>query len=128
MKYTRLHSNVNTPAPAGDAPLVSICAVCYNHAPYLKEALDHFLSQKCSFRFEILIHDDESTDGSQDIIRAYQARYPDIIKPILQAENFRRDFQTFDVIGHLAQSDVGAVLVAPDGMEYPMKAQGWNND
>ena len=48
--------------------------------------------------------------------------------PILQAENFRRDFQTFDVIGHLAQSDVGAVLVAPDGMEYPMKAQGWNND
>ena len=36
--------------------------------------------------------------------------------------------QTFDVIGHLAQSDVGAVLVAPDGMEYPMKAQGWNND
>ena len=48
--------------------------------------------------------------------------------PILQAETFRRDFQTFDVIGHLAQSNVGAVLVAPDGMEYPMKAQGWNND
>ena len=91
MKYTRLpgytNASANSSIPADDAPLVSICAVCYNHAPYLKEALDHFLSQKCSFRFEILIHDDASTDGSQDIIRAYQARYPDIIKPILQTEN-----------------------------------------
>lgn len=45
--------------------------------------------------------------------------------PILSAEKFRRDFQTFDVIGHLAQKDVGAVLVTPDGLEHPIKAQGW---
>lgn len=67
-------------------PLVSICAVCYNHGPYLKEALDHFLSQK-GVSFEILIHDDASKDDSQAIIRAYQKKYPDIIKPILQTEN-----------------------------------------
>ena len=45
--------------------------------------------------------------------------------PILHAEKFRRDFQTFDVIGHLAQPEVGSVLVTPDGAELPLRAQGW---
>ena len=48
--------------------------------------------------------------------------------PILSAEKFRREFQTFDIIGHLAQPEVGAVLVTPDGVELPVKAQGWKND
>lgn len=45
--------------------------------------------------------------------------------PILKAESFRRDFQTFDIIGHLAMPDAGTVLVTPDGAELPLKAQGW---
>ena len=45
--------------------------------------------------------------------------------PILHLEKFRRDFQTFDIIGHLAQRDVGTVLVTPEGVEFPVKAQGW---
>ena len=45
--------------------------------------------------------------------------------PILHLEKFRRDFQTFDIIGHLAQPEVGAVLVTPEGVEFPVKAQGW---
>lgn len=45
--------------------------------------------------------------------------------PILQLEKFRTEFQTFDIIGHLAQPEVGAVLVSPDGLEHPMSAQGW---
>ena len=48
--------------------------------------------------------------------------------PILSAEKFRREFQTFDIIGHLAQTDVGAVLVTPDGVELPVKAQGWKEE
>ena len=48
--------------------------------------------------------------------------------PILLAEKFRREFQTFDVIGHLAQSEVGAVLVTPDGVELPLRAQGWKEE
>ena len=46
--------------------------------------------------------------------------------PPAQYEQFRHDFQTFDIIGHLAQSDVGAVLVTPDGLEHPVSAPGWN--
>lgn len=45
--------------------------------------------------------------------------------PILQMEKFRKEFQTFDIIGHLAQSEVGAVLVTPDGLEHNISAQGW---
>ena len=47
--------------------------------------------------------------------------------PILALDRFRHDFQTFDIIGHLAQSEVGAALVTPDGVELPMSAQGWND-
>ena len=45
--------------------------------------------------------------------------------PILQQEKFRREFQTFSIIGHLAQPEVGEVLVTPDGLEFPVKAQGY---
>ena len=45
--------------------------------------------------------------------------------PIGKHDKFRHDFQTFDIIGHLAKSEVGATLVTPDGVELPLKAQGW---
>ena len=48
--------------------------------------------------------------------------------PIGKHDKFRHDFQTFDVIGHLAKPEVGAVVVTPDGVELPMKAQGWSNE
>ena len=47
------------------------------------------------------------------------------VVPLAQFEQFRKDFQTFDIIGHLAQPEVGAVLVTPEGVELPIKAQGW---
>lgn len=68
-------------------PLVSICAVCYQHARYLENCLEHFLAQETDFPVEILVHDDASTDGSQDILRRYAARYPGLIFPLLQTEN-----------------------------------------
>ncbi len=48
--------------------------------------------------------------------------------PILELEKFRRDFQTFEIIGHLAQTDVGAVLVTPEGVELPLRSQGWREE
>ncbi|MCR5519513.1 MAG: thiamine-phosphate kinase [Bacteroidales bacterium] len=48
------------------------------------------------------------------------------VVPILQMEKFRRDFQTFDIIGHLALPEVGTVLVTPEGVELPLRSQGWN--
>ena len=48
--------------------------------------------------------------------------------PIGKHDKFRHDFQTFDIIGHMAKPEVGAALVTPDGIELPLKAQGWNNE
>jgi len=73
--------------PASAVPLVSICCITYNHAPYIRESLDGFLMQETDFPIEILIHDDASIDGTADIVRDYAARFPALIKPICQTEN-----------------------------------------
>ena len=65
-------------------PLVSISCTAYNHAQFIRQCLDGFVMQKATFHFEVLIHDDASTDGTQDIIREYEVKYPEIIKPIYQ--------------------------------------------
>ena len=67
--------------------MVSIHCLAYNHERYIAEAIEGFLMQKTSFAFEVLIHDDASTDHTADIIRKYEKEYPDIIKPIYQKEN-----------------------------------------
>ena len=70
-----------------DEIMVSISCTVYNHEKYLRQCLDGFIMQKTNFKFEVLVHDDASTDGSADIIREYEKKYPDIIKPIYQKEN-----------------------------------------
>ena len=67
--------------------LVSIHCLVYNHEPYLRQCLDGFVMQQTDFRFEAVVHDDASTDGSVGIIREYAEKYPDIIKPIFETEN-----------------------------------------
>lgn len=68
-------------------PMVSIICTAYNHEKYIRQCLDGFIMQKTDFTFEVLIHDDASTDGTADIIREYESLYPNIIKPIYQKEN-----------------------------------------
>lgn len=70
-----------------DRPLVSICSITYNHAPYIRQCLDGFLMQKTNFKYEIIIHDDASTDGTAEIIKEYAEKYPNLIIPIYQTEN-----------------------------------------
>lgn len=70
-----------------DPPLVSICCITYNHKPYIRDAIEGFLMQETDFPFEIIIHDDASTDGNQGIIQEYVHEYPGIVKPVFQAKN-----------------------------------------
>ena len=67
--------------------MVSIRCLVYNHEPFLRQCLDGFVMQQTNFRFEAIVHDDASTDGSAAIIREYAAKFPDIIKPIYETEN-----------------------------------------
>ena len=70
-----------------ETPLVSICSLTYNHAPFIRQCLDGFLMQQCNFPIEIIINDDCSTDGTTEIIREYAEKYPDEIFPIFHEEN-----------------------------------------
>lgn len=70
-----------------EEPLVSICCITYNHEPYIRDAIEGFLLQETDFPLEILIHDDASTDKTAEIIREYEQKHPDIIRPIYQTEN-----------------------------------------
>ena len=66
---------------------VSIHCLTYNHEKYVRKTLEGFVSQETTFQFEVLIHDDASTDSTKEIISEFALKYPDIIKPIIQKEN-----------------------------------------
>lgn len=74
---------------ADENPLVTVAAICYNHADNLARALDSVLCQKTNFPFQVVVFDDASTDGSQDIIRRYAAADSRIV-PVLHKENLYR--------------------------------------
>lgn len=67
--------------------LLSINTMTYNHEKYIAQCIEGILMQKTNFAFELLIHDDASTDDTTNIIREYEKKYPNIIKPIYQTEN-----------------------------------------
>jgi glycosyltransferase involved in cell wall biosynthesis len=65
-------------------PLVSVCVVTYNHAPYIEECLDSILNQQTDFPFEIIIGEDNSTDGTREICKRYAENHPDKIRLFLR--------------------------------------------
>lgn len=67
--------------------LVSCICIAYNHSRYIEDCICGMLMQKTNFRFEIIIHDDASTDNTPQIIDNYASKYPRIIKKIIQTEN-----------------------------------------
>ncbi|MFR5732241.1 MAG: glycosyltransferase family 2 protein [Clostridium sp.] len=71
----------------GSGIMVSVCCITYNQASYIRDALEGFVNQQTDFAYEVLIHDDASSDGTAEIIREYAEQYPDLIFSILQTEN-----------------------------------------
>lgn len=68
-------------------PLVTIQCTVYNQERYVNDCIDGFLMQETDFPFEIVIHDDASTDGTVEILKEYQQNYPKIINVIYEHEN-----------------------------------------
>lgn len=67
--------------------MVSIICITYNHEKYLTKTFESMLAQKTNFEYEIIVHDDASTDLSQKIIKEYKEKYPKIFVTILQKDN-----------------------------------------
>jgi len=73
--------------PEGTVPVVSVFCITYNHEKFIRDAIEGFLMQETTFPVEIFIHDDASTDGTPDIVREYQAKYPHLFRTVLQTKN-----------------------------------------
>lgn len=70
-----------------DRIVVSVWCIAYNHEKYIERAIKSFVDQKTDFEYEIIIHDDASTDNTAKIIKKYQEKYPNLIKMVVQKEN-----------------------------------------
>ncbi|MEO3416621.1 glycosyltransferase [Roseovarius sp. CAU 1744] len=66
---------------------VQVVVTTFNHAKYLAQTFDSILAQETRHKFQILVHDDASTDGTRDIIQDYASRHPEVFNCILQEEN-----------------------------------------
>lgn len=107
-------------------PLVSICCITYNHAQFIRKCLDGFLMQKTDFPIEILIHDDCSTDGTTEIIREYEAKYPDLIFPLYEEENQYQQGKAAEIDFYNYRRARGKYIAYCEGDDYwtdPLKLQ-----
>lgn len=98
----------------GEDIAVSVIVITYNHSQYIKQCLDSILMQKTGFRFEVLVGDDASSDGTQDILRDYAQRYPGIFQMILREENLGPTKNAYD----LFQRARGRYLAHCEGDDY----------
>lgn len=67
--------------------MVTVFCLVYNHEKYVDRMLQSVLSQHTNFKYEVLVHEDASTDGTREILQKYVEQYPEIIVPIYQSEN-----------------------------------------
>ncbi|MFH1196288.1 MAG: glycoside hydrolase family 99-like domain-containing protein [bacterium] len=106
-------------------PLVSIISLAYNHEEYLEQALNSIIMQETNFDFEIIIHDDASTDRTRNIIHEYIDKYPKLFKPIFQTEN-QKSKGTGIVTRTVFNAAKGKYIAFCEGDDYwtdPLKLQ-----
>ena len=70
-----------------EQPMVTVWCLTYNQKNFIRDALDGFVMQRTNFPFEVIVHDDASTDGTTDIVCDYAVKYPHIIKPMIETVN-----------------------------------------
>ncbi|MFL1012240.1 glycosyltransferase family 2 protein [Flavisericum labens] len=66
-------------------PLVSVCVQTYQHVNYIKSCLDGILMQQTTFPFEVILGEDESSDGTRDICIEYTEKHSDRIRLFLRS-------------------------------------------
>ncbi|MFA0358885.1 glycosyltransferase [Vibrio breoganii] len=70
-----------------DKIYISCVCITFNQELYIRDAIDSFLAQVTEYRFEIVIHDDLSTDETRTILKEYKSKFPSIINLVLQEQN-----------------------------------------
>ena len=71
-----------------DQPLVSVLMISYNHEKYIAQAIESIIRQQTGFRFELVIGEDCSKDGTRRICEQYAAAHPGLINLLPTPHNF----------------------------------------
>ena len=104
--------------------IVSICCATYNHVNFIAQCLDGFVNQKTTFQFEILVHDDASTDGTAEIVKAYEKKYPQLFRNVYQAENqFLKQNALVNILFPMVKGKYIALCEGDDYWTDPLKLQ-----
>ncbi|AUW96210.1 glycosyltransferase [Streptococcus pluranimalium] len=107
--------------------LVSIVCTVYNKRKWIEQTIDSFLSQKTNFEFDIVIIDDASTDGSQDILAEFEKQYPEKItvfyneKNLGIAETWLKICDTIQT-PYIARCDGDDVWINPQKLQLQVEA------
>ncbi|MBE0623851.1 MAG: glycosyltransferase [Burkholderiales bacterium] len=112
----------------GDRPLpkVSVTVITYNHGSWLAECLESIVTQETTFPFEVIVGDDASTDGvTQEILRGYGIRYPNIIVPVFRKTNISGIQNYLDVVRRTRGEYIAHI--DGDDMMLPGKLQKQSN-
>ncbi|MEB0028820.1 glycosyltransferase [Pseudomonas sp. MH9.2] len=97
-------------------PLVSVLCLTYNHASFIEDAICGFLKQSTKYPFQIVFHDDASTDKTQELILGYKKKYPRIIKLVFQDVNIYSC--AGNVLSHGMTSCDGKYIAFCEGDDY----------
>src|SRR5690606_14625960 len=98
----------------------------FNHEAYIRKCLEGFLIQQTTFDYEILIHDDCSTDNTVAIIKEFQELHPQRFKVIFQKENQYSKGVRGMVARFLVPMASGKYIAICEGDDYwtdPLKLQ-----
>lgn len=100
---------------------VTVCIIAYNQEKYIRQCLQSIIDQKTNFDFDVIVGDDCSTDGTQEIIKEFASKFPAMVRTIFQEKNTGGTRNYLDV--HRAAR--GKYVAHIDGDDYmlPTKLQ-----
>ncbi len=122
--YQRTEEEIMKNWSKQEKSIVTVCCITYNQERYIDGAIKSFLMQETDFPFEIIIHDDASTDNTANIVKSYAEKYPQIIKAIFQKENqYSQGKKILITLSEIAQGDYIAICEGDDYWIDPQKLQ-----